>query len=84
MKKSLRKIFTTFLFLILSACVNSVLADEPPPPPPGGGDNGGKGLNGNQGVPLGEGVLVLTLLSIGYGAMQYRLLRKNLTSNEKK
>ena len=57
------------LFVISSYVL---LAQDPPPPPP----SGGHGQSGNSpaggGAPVGEGVLLLSFLGLGYGIRKWK------------
>ena len=48
--------------------ITTVFADTPPPPPPGGGHGSGGNQPPGGGAPIGEALLILTMLGAGYGA----------------
>jgi len=60
----------SLLILVGGLFVSSVvLADEPPPPPATHGETGD--IQGG-GAPIGEGLLILSLLGAGYGTKKWR------------
>jgi hypothetical protein len=61
--------------LILVILVPLLLAGQPLPYDPGiGGGTGGNPVGG--GAPLGEGIIFLLSLGLGYGVRKYRQARK--------
>ena len=41
---------------------------DPPPPPPGGGHGSNTNEEPGGGAPIGNGLLILSILAAGYGA----------------
>jgi len=53
--------------------VNAAFAQEPgAPPPPPTSPSGGSNLPVGGGAPIGSGLLMLVVLSIGYGFKKYQ------------
>ena len=73
MKKVMRNVLV-FTLILLPTIMNSVFADPPGPPSPGGtpGSQGGVPV----GAPIDNGILILLLLGIVYGAYKIYELRK--------
>lgn len=61
--------------LVLVILVPLLLEGQPLPYDPGiGGGTGGNPVGG--GAPLGEGIILLLSMGIGYGVRKYRQIRK--------
>jgi hypothetical protein len=73
MKKVIRSVFVTALILI-PAITNYILADPPSPPGPGGSPAGHGGTP--VGAPIDNGILILLILGVVYGAYKIYELRK--------
>jgi hypothetical protein len=70
MKNIIIKSFLTALFVIGITTFTTLNAqDVPPPPPPANGGQGGNVPGG--GAPIGEGLLILSLLGAGYGTKKW-------------
>ena len=70
MKKIIIKGLLVALFVIgTSAFVTLTAQDVPPPPPPPNGGTGGNVPGG--GAPIGEGLLILSLLGAAYGSKKW-------------
>ena len=59
--KKLTLLLMTLFFILMSASVLST----PPPPPPYHGN--GHGPPCSHGAPIGDGLLILTILGVAYG-----------------
>lgn len=70
-----------FIMGMIALNSTSVFADMPPPPPDGGHGSGGNQVPGG-GAPVGEGLLILTGLGIGYALNKIRKERQNALLNE--
>jgi len=80
--KALKSIIAALCILCLTVITaSSVFADVPPPPPGGGHGSGGNQVPGG-GAPVGEGLLILTGLGIGYALKKIRKERQNALVNE--
>jgi hypothetical protein len=67
MKNRISRIFGLLLLVVGLLVTSTVVAQDPPPqPPPEQGQSGNQVPGG--GAPVGEGLLILTLLGAGYGA----------------
>ena len=72
MKKIIIHGFLVATFVLGTAMFTSAFAQEPgaPPPPPEQGQGGNQPPGG--GAPIGEGLLILSLLGAGYGTKKWR------------
>jgi hypothetical protein len=73
MKKVIRSLFVIALILI-PAITNYVLADPPGPPGPGGSPTSQGGVP--VGAPIDNGIFILLILGVIYGAYKIYELRK--------
>ncbi len=70
MKKIIIKGLLVVLFVIGTTTFETLTAqDVPPPPPPANGGQGGNVPGG--GAPIGEGLLILSMLGAGYGTKKW-------------
>jgi hypothetical protein len=60
----MKKIFILSVFLMISGV--ALLAQAPPPPPNDPSNGGGTGPVGG-GAPIGEGIVILSVLAAAYG-----------------
>ncbi|MEI6749598.1 MAG: hypothetical protein ACOYMF_15080 [Bacteroidales bacterium] len=84
MKRTFIVYYSVLLFLVFFAIEQPVFADGPPPPPPGGE----RGAGGNQvpggGAPIGDGILLLGQMAVGYGIMRLVYQRRKEAEAKKK
>ena len=73
MKKVIKSVFVSTLILI-PAFTNYVLADPPSPPGPGGSPSSHGGTP--VGAPIDNGILILLILGVIYGAYKIYEFRK--------
>jgi hypothetical protein len=79
MNRITNSILTIALLLCFFVIIGQCLADGPPPPPPGGGHGGGGNAPPGGGAPIGEGVVLLAIIAVGYGLDRIIKIRcKNL------
>ena len=74
--KNFIKIFRISLVAVVISLfsVLPVLAQNGPPPPPGNGhDQSGNQPPAGGGAPIGEGILILSLLGAAYGVRKWRV-----------
>ena len=79
MKNYFKVLASTLMVFVAITFATSAFAQNPPPPPPGGGH----GQTGDQpsggGAPIGEGLLILSLLGAAYGARKtYQAKKEHL------
>jgi hypothetical protein len=72
MKKLLKPLFITFLFVSLILLANVTFADPPGPPPGHGSSSDGTPV----GAPIDGGLSILLALGAGYGARKFAKARK--------
>jgi hypothetical protein len=81
MIRTLKTSLTIALLLTLGVIAKPCSADGPPPPPPGGIHGGGGSQPPGGGVPIGEGITLLMVMSIGYG-LERILYARNKNTDE--
>lgn len=67
MNPNIKILLSLAILLCFFVIANPGLADGPPPPPPSGEHGGGGNAPPGGGAPIGEGVVLLVIISIGYG-----------------
>lgn len=72
MKMKLIRNIIKVLFVVFFMNIGSAIADAPPPPPDHGPGTGGGGPQVGGGVPVGEGILLLSLFGAAYGAIKLK------------
>jgi hypothetical protein len=72
MKKSLKPLFISLMFLFFFASARIGLAQEPPHPP---SDKGTINNHGPAGAPIGSGLSVLLVMGAAYGAFKLYQVR---------